>query len=93
MSATKTQQIEQRKITLKDLITWTISLAIIGGSAWGGMKVNEAILNTRFNSFKAETETNMQYIHRRMDRQDEKLDEIIEGIHKLELQLKDKKDR
>lgn len=94
MSArTATTPAAPRNITLQNLITWTITLGIVAIGAFGTMKVNEAIMNTKFNDFKEQTEQNNQYFDKRFEKQDVKLDLIIDGLHKIELQLKDKQDR
>lgn len=92
MSSTKIQE-HPRGLSLKDLITWTITLVVLGVGAWGTMKVNEAIMNTKFNDFKNNQEIQNQYFDKRLDKQDEKLDEIIDGITEIKLQLKDKQNR
>lgn len=92
MSSIK-QQAHPHIVTIKDLVTWTITLGILAGGVWGGMKVNEAVMNTKFNDFKENTKVQSEYFDKRLDKQDDKLDLIITSLHQIELNLKDKQDR
>ncbi len=94
MSSTAAQQTQERKpVTIDKIIGWAITIGIIFLGGYVTLKTNEAMINTKLENLERQSNTRNEYYEKRFDKQDEKLDKIIDGIHAIDLQLKDKLDR
>lgn len=98
MSSTKTHSHNPDRekfggITLKDLVAWGIGLGIVFFGGYVGMKITDAALDAKFDSFKQQTDKTLERHEQTLEKIDTKLDLVNENLNQIKLELKDKQNR